>query len=168
MWSAVSKSLHEKLICADPDNGYLIMNKEIISFEYIRMNANELNAQNQQLILRVLKASANAFSPFSNYQVGAGVLLDNGEIITSTNQESEVYPSGICAERSLLYFVQANYCDNKIIAMAMTAPPCGACRQVMLDTERRNLQKIPVLIIDKGEIIYINCVKDLLPITFCL
>lgn len=144
------------------------MDKKVISFETLHMSVEELSTQNQMLVQKVLHAATHAYAPYSHFHVGAGVLLDNGAIITSTNQESEVFPSGLCAERSLLYFVQANYSAHKIVAMAVTAPPCGACRQVMVDTEKRNSQNIPILIIYKKEIMYINCARDLLPITFSL
>lgn len=144
------------------------MDKKNISFDYQIFQFEELNDQNKKLVVKVKEASIKAFAPYSHFHVGAGVMLENGEIITSTNQESEVFPSGICAERSLLYFVQANYSENRIVAMAVTAPPCGACRQVMVDTEKRNAHNIPIFIIKDTEIMRIDCAKDLLPITFCL
>lgn len=144
------------------------MEKKIISMETLHLKSDELSPDNRRLVDMVSSARKKAFAPYSNFHVGAGVLLDNGEIITSTNQESEVYPSGICAERSLLYFIQANYSDRRIVAMAITSPPCGACRQVMCDTEKRNAQDIPVILIERDDYIYIERMHDLLPITFSL
>lgn len=144
------------------------MEKKNISFDYMIIDNEELDSKYRELVVRVKEVQKSAFAPYSNFHVGAGVLLENGEIITSTNQESEVYPSGICAERSLLYFVQANHIDRKIVAMAVTAPPCGACRQVMVDTEKRNGQPIPIIIIGEERVRLIPQTKDLLPITFQL
>lgn len=144
------------------------MEKKKSTFNYTVLDYEELDLKKRELTDRVKEAQKNAFAPYSNFHVGAGVLLDNGEIVTSTNQESEVYPSGICAERSLLYFVQANYGSRKIVAMAVTASPCGACRQVMVDTEKRNGQAIPIIIIGESSLLFIEQAKDLLPIPFQL
>lgn len=144
------------------------MEKKNISFEYLRLSMSELEPKISELVNRVTEAAKGAYAPFSNFHVGAGVLFDSGEIVTATNQESEVFPSGICAERSLLYFVQSNYSDKKIVAMAITASPCGACRQVIVDTEKRNSDAIPIIIIDTEGVIFIDNAASLLPLKFSL
>lgn len=134
----------------------------------------ELDAPLCALIERARKASEGAYAPFSDFRVGSAALLDNGEILSANNQESEALPSGICAERALLYYSQANFPDRKIVALAICAPqskqisPCGACRQVICDTERRQAQNIQILMAgNKGGII-VDSAKDLLPFTFTL
>lgn len=145
-----------------------------IHIQYKEYQDEELDAPLRALIERAREATEGAYAPFSNFRVGAAALLDNGEILSANNQESEALPSGICAERALLYYHQANYSNHKIVALAICAPqskqisPCGACRQVICDTERRQAQHIQILMAgNKGGII-VGSAKDLLPFTFTL
>lgn len=145
-----------------------------IHIQYKEYQDEELDAPLRALIERAREATEGAYAPFSNFRVGAAALLDNGEILSANNQESEALPSGICAERALLYYYQANYSNHKIVALVICAPqskqisPCGACRQVICDTERRQAQNIQILMAgNKGGII-VNSAKDLLPFTFTL
>ena len=128
----------------------------------------------RNLALKAEKASFSAYAPYSNFRVGAALLLDNGEIISASNQESEAFPSGICAERALLYYYQANFSDHKIKAMAIYSPesndisPCGACRQVMYDSEKRQEISFDVMLCSQINVKIIPSAKDFLPFTFNL
>lgn len=145
-----------------------------IHIQYKEYQDNELDAPLCALIERAREASEGAYAPFSNFRVGAAALLDNGEIFSANNQESEALPSGICAERALLYYYQANFSNHKIVALAIYAPqskqisPCGACRQVLCDTERRQTKEIQMIMAGKEGGIIIDSTKDLLPFTFTL
>lgn len=137
------------------------------SFNYNKQSYSELSSAFQLLVDKTIKAKETSYSPFSNFQVGAAVLLSDGEIIASSNQESEAFPSGLCAERALLYFIQANYIKKGILALCVTASPCGACRQVILDTEKRNGKEIKILIVNNTEeILILQNAKNLLPLHF--
>ena len=121
------------------------------------------------------KATTQAYAPFSGFKVGAAARLRSGEIITAANCESEVFPSGLCAERSLLYHYATNLADNPIEAMAIASNPserecypCGACRQVMLDTENRQQSPIRIIMAGGGTATVVKSAKDLLPFTFKL
>ena len=121
------------------------------------------------------EATQQAYAPFSGFKVGAAARLRSGEIITAANCESEVFPSGLCAERSLLYHYATNHADNPIEAMAIASNPserecypCGACRQVMLDTENRQQSPIRIIMAGGGTATVVNSAKDLLPFTFRL
>ena len=121
------------------------------------------------------EATTQAYAPFSGFKVGAAARLRSGEIITAANCESEVFPSGLCAERSLLYHYATNHADNPIEAMAIASNPserecypCGACRQVMLDTENRQQSPIRIIMAGGGTATVVNSAKDLLPFTFRL
>ena len=121
------------------------------------------------------EATQQAYAPFSGFKVGAAARLRSGEIITAANCESEVFPSGLCAERSLLYHYATNHADNPIEAMAIASNPserecypCGACRQVMLDTENRQQSPIRIIMAGGGTATVVNSAKDLLPFTFKL
>lgn len=144
------------------------------SFDYIHYNSlKDLNAEELSLIENARQACKNAYAPYSDFKVGAAVLLDNGEIITAANQESEVLAEGMCAERSLLYYVQANYHNTKIKAMAITSVssehecyPCGACRQIIYDTEKRQGTPIKIIMASCNTVTIIESSKYLLPFTF--
>src|SRR5690606_9252021 len=87
------------------------------------------------LMDKAVKARIKAYAPYSKFKVGAAILLDNGEIITGNNQENVSYPSGLCAERTAIYYAGAQYPDSKILKIAISAassnqkttqpiPPC--------------------------------------------
>ncbi len=138
---------------------------------------NELSKTDQELIQKAKDATANSYAPYSKFSVGAAALLENGVIITGTNQENAAYPSGICAERTTLFYANSQYPDQavKVIAIAartesnfidMPIPPCGACRQVMLETEKRYKQPMRVLLYGEKAIYEIKSVSHLLPLSF--
>ena len=136
---------------------------------------NHLSDEDRLLLVAAEKACTTAYAPYSNFRVGAAVRFDDGEILTSSNQESVAFPSGICAERGLLYFVQANRPQKKIRTLAIVSSPsptectpCGACRQVIADTEQR--QKTPIRILMGGaqSTIVIESAQALLPFHFTL
>lgn len=146
-----------------------------LEIEYQRQLLDELPKQDKELVERALEACKTAYAPYSNFKVGAAALLDNGEIACSSNQESEVFPSGICAERSLLYHLQASNRDRKILALAIVSDPsnrecypCGACRQVIVDTENRQKQPIKVIMASTQSATVLSSALLLLPFTFKL
>ena len=152
--------------------------KKKISIEYQEFAlATELSADEQQLLQKAISACSNSYSPFSKFKVGAAVKLQNGEIITAANQESEAFPSGLCAERSALFYILANYPKIPIVAMAIAAKrgsklvdrptrPCAACMQVMLDAQKRGGVPIKVILGGAKKIEVINSINDLLPFSF--
>lgn len=147
---------------------------EKFSFDYTRYDSlRNMGEEEQRLVESARRACGNAYAPYSNFKVGAAVLLDNGEIVTAANQESEVFAEGMCAERSLLYYVQANYRDNKIKALAIASDPaqrecypCGACRQIIYDTEKRQGTPIRIIMTGSNSASVVESGKDLLPFTF--
>ncbi|HIZ05215.1 MAG TPA: cytidine deaminase [Candidatus Phocaeicola gallistercoris] len=145
---------------------------DIQSFTY-----EELNASDRQLIDKARKTNEHSYAPYSHFYVGAAVLLDNGEIICGSNQENAASPSGTCAERTALFYAGAKYPDQAVKAIAIAArndteetempvPPCGACRQVLLETEQRFHTPIRILLYGKKEILLLKSVNDLLPLSF--
>ena len=123
-------------------------------------------------------ALENSYSPYSQFKVAAAVLLENGEILTGTNQENASYPAGICAEGTVLSAVSALHPNVAVKKMAVTiksvnrvvshpASPCGICRQRILEYETRFNSDIEILMMgEEGEIYVVNSVKDLLPLHF--
>ena len=132
----------------------------------------------KNLMNHAIKARNNAYAPYSNFNVGAAILLDSGEIISGSNQENASYPSGLCAERTAIYYAGAKYPDSKMMKMAITAssqnnptkspiPPCGACRQAISEYEVK--QELPIEIYfmgETGKVIKSNSIANLLPFVF--
>ena len=125
-----------------------------------------------------VEARKKAYAPYSKFQVGAALLLDNNEVVTGNNQENASYPSGLCAERTAIYYAGSQYPNAKILKIAISAgavhkqtikpiPPCGACRQAIAEYEIK--QESPIEIFFMGEIGSVaksNSLSNLLPFTF--
>lgn len=138
----------------------------------------ELSAEEQQLVEIAKKATTRSYAPYSHFHVGAAALLANGEIISGTNQENAAYPSGICAERTTLFYANSQHPQQAVKALAIAArtseghwtetpiSPCGACRQVMTETENRYEKPMKVLLCSAQEVFVIESAKDLLPVSF--
>lgn len=153
-----------------------LINQNIVYELYNSLD--ELNTEDQNLMRQAIAAVASAYAPYSNFNVGAAVLLENGIIVKGSNQENAAYPSGLCAERVALFFAGAQYPDVKIKSIAVTAfvdsnklaipvSPCGDCRQVMSEFEHRYQKSIRLIMItDKSKIIVLDSVKLLLPFMF--
>jgi cytidine deaminase len=138
----------------------------------------ELSAGEQELVEKAQEASAKAYAPYSHFFVGASVLLDNGAIVTGNNQENIAYPSGLCAERVALFYVGANYPEQSVRTLVVVAKgtlvkpedcisPCGACRQVIAESEFR--QKTPIrmiLVAQNGRTFLFDKASDLLVFPF--
>lgn len=151
--------------------------KNITTVTYEYDSVEELNSEEQILIQKSKDAVENAYAPYSKFQVGAAVLLENGEIITGTNQENAAYPSGLCAERVAVFYANSKFPDVPVKAIAVTAftnnnfvktpiPPCGSCRQVLVETETRFQKPIKIYLVSESKITVINDAKDLLPLNF--
>ena len=138
----------------------------------------ELTKADQNLMVEAEKALTCSYAPYSKYHVGAAVLLENGEIFLGSNQENVAYPSGLCAERVALFSAAAKYPSVAVKAIAITAKaenfviespitPCGACRQVMAESEHRHKTHIRVIMGGtKGRIFEIEKIADILPLMF--
>ena len=138
---------------------------------------NELDEEERQLIDAARQATRHSYAPYSHFAVGAAALLANGTIITGTNQENASSPAGICAERTAVFHANSRYPHQAIKTIAIAAatekdfteyptPPCGICRQVMLETEKRYAHPIRLLLYGKQYIYVVNSIADLLPLSF--
>lgn len=138
----------------------------------------ELPFEILNLMNDAVEARKKAYAPYSKFQVGAALLLDNNIVITGNNQENASYPSGLCAERTAIYYAGSQYPKAKILKMAISAssakkqtskpiPPCGACRQAISEYEIN--QNTPIEIYFMGEIGAVaksGSLSNLLPFTF--
>ncbi|MDR0733104.1 MAG: cytidine deaminase [Dysgonamonadaceae bacterium] len=140
-------------------------------------NYNELLPEEKNTVDKAKEAAFRAYAPYSGFQVGAAALMENGAVITGNNQENVAFPSGLCAERTTLFYAHSQYPDEAVRVLAVAAltkgdfldrpiSPCGACRQVMLETEMRANQPVKVILYGKKEIFIVESVKDLLPLAF--
>ena len=150
--------------------------KQILEISYTHCDSlEELGAEDYALVKEAEEATKNANAPYSNFHVGAAVRLKSGRTLHASNFESEVYPAGLCAERSLLFYVESNYGDDPIETLAIASDPserecypCGQCRQVIVDVERRQKNPIRVIMSGAGTATVIDSAEKLLPFTFKL
>lgn len=151
------------------------MKKEKISFEYeVFETKSELIEADNTLVSRAHESSKAAYAPYSNFHVGAAVELEDGQIFVGNNQENAAYPVGICAERGLLAYINANFPNIKVKKLAVSTininyplPPCGMCRQYILEIEKKQNQNIELLLTgNEGQVLKVDTAKDLLPLFF--
>jgi cytidine deaminase len=137
----------------------------------------ELNQEDRDLIINAKNTCKNAYAPYSHFKVGVALLLENGVVINGTNQENSAYPSGMCAERVALFYANSQYPDVPVKALALSAfyeekftdtitAPCGACRQVIIETEYRFKKPIKLLLFSSSKILILNKASDLMPLSF--
>ncbi|MCQ2291297.1 MAG: cytidine deaminase [Muribaculaceae bacterium] len=122
------------------------------------------------------EATKSSYTPYSHFNVGAALLLDNGVMIKGANQENAAF-AGICAERSACYNAGANYPGVGIKKVAVTAfqngdfvkdpcSPCGVCRQALLEFEVQAGHPMEVLLVGRDTIYRLDSIKALLPLSF--
>ena len=138
----------------------------------------DLPKEYQQLLTKAYDAQNRAYAPYSNFKVGASLLLEDGKIIQGNNQENAAYPSGMCAERVAIWKAGSEFPDVKILKLAISASssltkvdkpvgPCGACRQSLSEYEIKQKQSFEVLFMGEvGEIVKTESLLALLPFSF--
>lgn len=151
---------------------------EIKSTFEVYNSINELSEEDGKLLKAANNAINGAYAPYSQFFVGAAVLLENGEIVSGSNQENAAYPSGLCAERVAIFHASSLFPGIKILAIAvsvrsqkrvLTKPisPCGACRQSISEYEIRFDQAIKIIMGgDAGEVYVSPSISNLLPLMF--
>lgn len=139
---------------------------------------NELPVEVRQIMEKAIQARNNAYAPYSNFQVGAAILLNNGTVVLGSNQENAAYPSGLCAERTAIFAAGANFPKQEIQIICISAssmlkdtlepiPPCGACRQSLLEYENKQNADIAIYFMGKeGSVVKSTSIKNLLPFIF--
>ncbi|MFA5815133.1 MAG: cytidine deaminase [Bacteroidales bacterium] len=156
------------------------MQSKEIRIPYDEFNGSEnLVPGISELIHKADEAADKAYAPFSGFHVGVAIELEDGLVFTANNQENKAYPSGLCAERVGLFFVQANYPNTAIRRMVLVAKhdgqlteepvfPCGACRQVMVESIERQEVPFEFWMAGKNRILRIDSPDHLLPLKFLL
>lgn len=137
----------------------------------------ELSDEEKELVDTAKESTLHSYAPYSHFYVGAALRLKNGVVIPGCNQENAASPVTICAERSAIFAAGAQYPDQPVVTLAIAArndngmmkdpiPPCGSCRQVILETETRFNQPIRVMLCCEGGVHVVESIKELLPMQF--
>ena len=154
------------------------MSKKRLTIDYEEFaSVDEMTPEDRKLVGLALEAQKGSYSPYSHFQVGAALLLADGTIIKGANQENAAYPSGLCAERTALFAAGANYPDVPLECLAIAgsdhgmlcespASPCGACRQVMAEYQKKFGKPLKIILVGSKRIRKFYKVEDILPFIF--
>lgn len=137
----------------------------------------QMNPEDRELAQAAIDATKHSYAPYSKFNVGAAVMLEDGEIITGSNQENAAYPSGLCAERTAMFYASANRPDKAMTKIAVAAgqegklcdspaTPCGACRQVMAQYQTKGGRNMEIILVGGKKIWKFEKVDDILPFIF--
>ncbi len=155
------------------------MIKKIISCQIEAYESeNTLQPEDKSLMEAAVNARSGSYAPYSKFNVGAALLLEDGTVVKGSNQENASYPSGLCAERVAIFAAGANYPTKKIVAIAISvasklhlvdrpAAPCGNCRQAILEYEVKQETPISILMQGaQGAVYKSESLVNLLPLSF--
>ncbi|MGE0636758.1 MAG: cytidine deaminase [Bacteroidia bacterium] len=155
------------------------MKKLSLTIDYLEYDSmDELTAEDKSLMQQAHEAGKTAYAPYSNFSVGAAVLLENGVVVKGSNQENAAYPTGLCAERVAVFSAGSHYPGVAIKAIAITAKssriavtqpvtPCGDCRQAISEYEVLYNKPIRFLLMgETGKVLELKNVESLLPLRF--
>lgn len=142
------------------------------------LHPSELSEEQKTLADHAVRATYRSYSPYSHFNVGAAVQLADGTIVSGSNQENVAYPSGLCAERTALFYANSRYPDQPVSRLCIAArddkgrltdspiSPCGSCRQALLETELRYKNPIEIVLVGANSSYIIHSIHDLLPLCF--
>lgn len=154
------------------------MEERIIKSTIKICQPSELCAADQRLTEQAKEATERSYSKYSNFSVGAAVLLENGETVVGCNQENAAFSVTVCAERAALFSAGAQYPDSAVLAIAIAArscdgrftlepvTPCGTCRQALVETEQRFGHDIHIIMYGADRTFVVDGIKNLLPLSF--
>lgn len=152
------------------------MKEKVVEIKYRECAVAELSPVEFRLRGEAMDAARRAYAPYSRFQVGAAVLLENGEIVSGSNQENAAYPSGLCAERVALFYAGSRYPGVPVVALAVAAfsggemregiTPCGSCCQVLVEAEQRGGRPVAIYLCGSERATVLPSVSALLPFAF--
>ena len=154
------------------------MKELTITIPVIEAGIDELPARERGLVDAARQATFRSYYPYSHFSVGAAILLDNGEIVTGSNQENAAYPSSLCAERTACYYAHSRWPEAGFTAIAIAArgtdgketaepvSPCGACRQALLEYETLAGHDVRVILAGRDKVYILPSVRSTLPLAF--
>jgi cytidine deaminase len=151
--------------------------KKKLTLTYEETTPEQLNAADRSLIERSKEAAEGSYAPYSSFNVGCAIRLSDGTITSGANQENASYPCGTCAERTTLFYTEANHPGATLTDIAIAAkthghftdtplPPCGLCRQALLEAEERQNSKLRILMYGEKKVWIADSVSELLPLRF--
>ena len=137
----------------------------------------EMDAADRMLVEEAIEAQKGSYAPYSNFNVGAAVLLEDGTVVRGSNQENAAYPSGLCAERTAIFAASANHPGKAMLAIAIVGgfdhavaatpcTPCGACRQVMAEYQTLSGKPMRIIMYGTERAWKFDRVDDILPFIF--
>jgi len=140
-------------------------------------NISELSTNDREVLSEAMKASENAYAPYSKFNVGAAIRLKSGKVLSGNNRENASFPTGTCAENTVIAYAGANYPDDPLTTLAICAKrngkftpypvsPCGKCRQIIAEEEDRSEEMIRIILYGQDKIEIIEGVATLLPLRF--
>ncbi|MBQ6286937.1 MAG: cytidine deaminase [Bacteroidales bacterium] len=137
----------------------------------------EMDPKDQELVKEAIKAQKNSYAPYSKFNVGAAIRLEDGTVVRGSNQENAAYPSGLCAERTAMFAANANYPGKAMVSLAIVGgfgydvadtpcTPCGACRQVMAEYQTLSGKPMSIIMFGTKKSWKFDKVDDILPFIF--
>ena len=140
-------------------------------------DSNELPDADRVLAEEAVVAASGAYAPYSHFMVGAAILLDDGTVVRGANVENAAFPSGSCAEKTALSYSVSNHPGKRPLAIAIAAlsagrltrepvPPCGNCRQMLVEEEQRHGMPIKVILAGSEKVLVTDSAESLLPLRF--
>lgn len=137
----------------------------------------EMDPKDQALVREAIEAQKGSYAPYSRFNVGAAVLLEDGTVVRGANQENAAYPSGLCAERTAMFAAGANHPGKAMVSLAIVGgfghsvsptpcSPCGACRQVMAEYQTISGKPLSVIMFGTDKAWKFSRVDDILPFIF--
>lgn len=149
----------------------------IIKADVCSVGYDELSDEERALTDAAMAATANSYSPYSGFSVGAALRLEDGSMVKGANQENAAFPVTMCAERAAIFNAQSNHPELAITHIAIAAKnaggfvkepvsPCGSCRQAILEMECRYKRGIKIYLCGASVVYKINTIKDILPLSF--
>lgn len=154
------------------------MENQKLTIEYSLCAKEELSPPDLELVEAACSATYTSYAPYSHFYVGAAVRLDNGEVVTGSNQENAAFGAGTCAERTALFYANANHPNIGVHAIAVAArgsngyllkshiSPCGVCRQALIEVQKRSGHPVRVLLVGEESVKVVPTVSHLLPFQF--
>lgn len=153
------------------------MEAKTISTTIMVAKMEELSADDAELVNQAIAQTCKSYSPYSKFNVGAAIRLENGETVVGCNQENAAFGVTMCAERSALFAAGAKCPEVAVTAIAIAArdaegllrepiSPCGVCRQAMVETETRYNRRLRILLYGTEKIYVIDGIAELMPLTF--
>ena len=137
----------------------------------------EMEPLDQELVREAIEAQKGSYAPYSTFNVGAALRLEDGTVIRGSNQENAAYPSGLCAERTAMFAASASHPGKAMVTLAIVGgfdhslaetpcSPCGACRQVMAEYQTLSGKPLSVIMFGTKKAWKFDRVDDILPFIF--